>query len=198
MSWPPPTTTSTCCTGPASRAWARPTSPASPGPSSTATTPSSRWTPTARTPRRSCRGCSTRSRGADAVIGSRWVAAARSSTGRCAGCSCRAARNLYTRMVLGMPVKDATGGYRAYRLPVAATRSTSTTVDVAGLLLPGRPDLARDRHGLPDRRGADHLRRARARRVQDERLHHRGGAVEGHGLGCPVPPRARAAYVQAE
>jgi dolichol-phosphate mannosyltransferase len=26
--------------------------------------------------------------------------------------------NLYTRLALGMPVRDATGGYRAYRLPV--------------------------------------------------------------------------------
>jgi dolichol-phosphate mannosyltransferase len=26
--------------------------------------------------------------------------------------------NTYARLVLGMPVKDATGGYRAYRMPV--------------------------------------------------------------------------------
>ena len=26
--------------------------------------------------------------------------------------------NLYTRLALGMPIKDATGGYRAYRMPV--------------------------------------------------------------------------------
>ena len=37
-------------------------------------------------------------------------------------------------------------------------------VAVAGLLLPGRPRLARRPRRLPGRRGADHVRRARARR----------------------------------
>ena len=47
----------TCCTARASRPRRRPTWPASAGRSSTATTSSSRWTPTARTPPSSCPGC---------------------------------------------------------------------------------------------------------------------------------------------
>ena len=55
------------------RASAPPTSRASAGASSTATTSWSRWTPTAPTSPRSCPGCSTALKGADLVLGSRWV-----------------------------------------------------------------------------------------------------------------------------
>ncbi|MFY1694024.1 MULTISPECIES: polyprenol monophosphomannose synthase [unclassified Solwaraspora] len=56
--------------------------------------------------------------GADVVIGSRWVPGGevlnwprhRWVVSQCG--------NLYTRLALGMPVRDATGGYRVYRLPV--------------------------------------------------------------------------------
>jgi dolichol-phosphate mannosyltransferase len=55
---------------------------------------------------------------ADVVLGSRWVTggtvvnwpAHRLLLSRCG--------NLYTRVALGMPLRDATGGYRAYRMPV--------------------------------------------------------------------------------
>jgi hypothetical protein len=60
------------------------TSPASPGLASTATTSSSRWTPTARTPPRSCPACSRAAStptSCSAAAGSR---AAASSTGRAA------------------------------------------------------------------------------------------------------------------
>jgi dolichol-phosphate mannosyltransferase len=55
---------------------------------------------------------------ADVVLGSRYVAggAVRNWPGRRLVLS--RGGNLYTRLVLGMPVRDATGGYRAYRLPV--------------------------------------------------------------------------------
>ena len=35
--------------------------------------------------------------------------------------------NLYTRVALGMPLKDATGGYRAYRMPVLTKITTGWT-----------------------------------------------------------------------
>ena len=58
-----------------------------------------------------------------------------------AGSSCPAAATLYTRLALGMPLRDATGGYRAYRArdPRAARPRRRR---LAGLLLPGRPGLA--------------------------------------------------------
>ena len=68
-----PTRRCTCCTGPARRASARPTSPASAGASSAATTSWSRWTPTARTSPSSCRGCWPRCATPTWCSGSRWV-----------------------------------------------------------------------------------------------------------------------------
>jgi dolichol-phosphate mannosyltransferase len=55
-------------------------------------------------------------RGADVVIGSRWAPG-----GRAAGLPWRRrvlsrAGNLYARVALGMSVRDATGGYRVYRM----------------------------------------------------------------------------------
>ncbi|HEX7745588.1 MAG TPA: polyprenol monophosphomannose synthase [Micromonosporaceae bacterium] len=56
-------------------------------------------------------------RRADVVIGSRWAPG-----GRAVGLPWRRrvlsrAGNLYARLALGMPVRDATGGYRVYRMP---------------------------------------------------------------------------------
>ena len=71
--------------------------------------------------------------------------AARSSTGPSAGELLSRGGNLYARLALGVPLRDATGGYRAFR------RETLDGLDLderrlAGLLLPGRPRLA-GRHG---------------------------------------------------
>lgn len=59
-------------------------------------------------------------RQADVVIGSRWARG-----GRAIGLPWRRrllsqAGNLYARLALGMPVRDATGGYRVYRMPALA------------------------------------------------------------------------------
>jgi dolichol-phosphate mannosyltransferase len=63
---------------------------------------------------------------ADLVIGSRWVHGGtvvnwplhRLLLSRCG--------NLYTRVMLGMPVHDATGGYRAYRMPALSKMDLDT------------------------------------------------------------------------
>ena len=92
------------------------------GPGRAATTPSSRWTPTARTSPSSCPRCWPPSTDADLVIGSRWVrggavrqlaaapqgalaSAATSTPGCCSACRSH----------------DATGGYRAYRADALRT-----------------------------------------------------------------------------
>ena len=54
---------------------------------------------------------------------------------------------------------------------------------VAGLLLPDRPGVAGAAGRVPRGRGADHVHRAGARRVQDEQRDRRRGAVEGHAVG---------------
>lgn len=57
-------------------------------------------------------------RDADVVLGSRWVAGGRVVNWPWPRLALSRSGNAYTRLVLGMPVRDATGGYRAYRLPV--------------------------------------------------------------------------------
>jgi dolichol-phosphate mannosyltransferase len=53
---------------------------------------------------------------ADLVIGSRWVKGGEVVNWPLHRLVLSRGANLYTRLALGMPVKDATGGYRAYRM----------------------------------------------------------------------------------
>jgi dolichol-phosphate mannosyltransferase len=55
---------------------------------------------------------------ADAVLGSRWVPGGRVVNWPLRRLMLSRGGNLYTRLALGMPIRDATGGYRAYRTPV--------------------------------------------------------------------------------
>ncbi len=55
---------------------------------------------------------------ADAVLGSRYVRGGKVVNWPLNRLVLSRGGNIYVRMVLGMPVKDATGGYRAYRMPV--------------------------------------------------------------------------------
>ncbi|WP_327028302.1 polyprenol monophosphomannose synthase [Micromonospora sp. NBC_01740] len=55
-------------------------------------------------------------RDADVVIGSRWTAGARVVNWPLRRLLLSRCGNLYARLVLGMPLSDATGGYRVYRL----------------------------------------------------------------------------------
>ncbi|TDC25603.1 polyprenol monophosphomannose synthase [Micromonospora sp. 15K316] len=54
-------------------------------------------------------------RGADVVIGSRWTRGARVVNWPVRRLALSRCGNLYARLALGMPVSDATGGYRVYR-----------------------------------------------------------------------------------
>ncbi|HEY7175155.1 MAG TPA: polyprenol monophosphomannose synthase [Micromonosporaceae bacterium] len=57
-------------------------------------------------------------RNADMVLGSRWVPGGTVVNWPAHRFLLSRGGNLYTRLALGMPIKDATGGYRAYRMPV--------------------------------------------------------------------------------
>ncbi len=57
-------------------------------------------------------------RTADVVLGSRWVPGGRVVNWPWRRKVLSQGGNLYTRLALSMPVRDATGGYRAYRTPV--------------------------------------------------------------------------------
>ena len=77
---------------------------------------------------------------ADLVIGSRWVPGGSVEDWPWHRKALSVGGNLYTRVLLGLPVRDATAGYRLFR------RSTLERIDLAlggvpGLRLPGRPRL---------------------------------------------------------
>jgi len=55
---------------------------------------------------------------ADVVLGSRWVAGGEVSNWPKSREFLSRGGNMYTRVVLGLPLRDATGGYRAYRAKV--------------------------------------------------------------------------------
>jgi dolichol-phosphate mannosyltransferase len=57
-------------------------------------------------------------RTADVALGSRWVRGGTVINWPWHRLVLSRGGNTYARLVLGMPVKDATGGYRAYRMPV--------------------------------------------------------------------------------
>jgi dolichol-phosphate mannosyltransferase len=57
-------------------------------------------------------------RTADVVLGSRWVPGGRVVNWPWQRRALSRGGNLYTRLALRMPIRDATGGYRAYRMPV--------------------------------------------------------------------------------
>ena len=55
---------------------------------------------------------------ADVVLGSRWVPGGQVVNWPWRRMMLSRGGNLYVRLVLGLPLRDATGGYRAYRMPV--------------------------------------------------------------------------------
>ena len=116
--WPPPTSTCTCCTGPAS---------AGSGAAYLARLRAGGWTAgydvlvemdaDGSHPPEQLPGLLERvAAGADLVIGSRWVPGGRgASTGRARARLLSRGGNLYARLALGIGLRDATGGFRAYR-----------------------------------------------------------------------------------
>ena len=57
-------------------------------------------------------------RSADVVLGSRWVPGGEVRNWPTSRRLLSRGGNTYTRVALGLPLRDATGGYRAYRMPV--------------------------------------------------------------------------------
>jgi dolichol-phosphate mannosyltransferase len=70
-------------------------------------------------------------RHADVVLGSRWVPGGRVENWPAHRMLLSRGGNTYTRLALGIPLRDATGGYRAFR------RSALETLDLAGVASQG-------------------------------------------------------------
>ena len=103
------------------------TSPGSGAPSTAARASCSRWTPTSRTIRPTSHGCSTRSRaGAGLALGSRYVPGGGiADWGRVRRAISRGG-SWYARRVLGVGVRDLTGGFKCFRAEALAALDLAT------------------------------------------------------------------------
>ncbi len=84
----------------------------------------------------------------------------------------------YARLVLGVPVRDLTGGFKCWR------RTALEALDFGGvrrarLRLPDRDDLPRAQGRSVGHGGADRVSRAPGGAIQDDGLDHAGGGLEG-------------------
>ena len=104
---------------------------------------------------------------ADAVIGSRWVRGGSVVNWPLHRKALSVGGNLYVKVLLGMPVNDATAGYRVYRAE-ALREMGLDDVESQGYCFQIDLTWRAVKRGPDRRRGADHLRRARGRRLQDE------------------------------
>ncbi len=107
--------------------------------------------------------------GADLAIGSRYVAGGEVGNWGLAAPRDLPRRLVYTALFLRLGVKDPTAGFKCFRR-VRARDDRPGDDHVARLRLPDRDDVPRQAQRLPDRRGADHVRRSHARRLEDEPL----------------------------
>ena len=128
---------------------------------------------------------------ADLVLGSRWVKGGQVVNWPKSREFLSRGGNLWTRMALGIPHP---GRHRRLpRLPPGdPARPRPGQRRLGGLLLPGRSRLAGAEGRLPGRRGADHLRGAGARRLEDEPADRRRGPDPDHAVGDRAPGRAAA------
>ena len=134
--------------------------------------------------------------GADLVIGSRWVPGGSVVNWPRRRELLSRGGNLYVRLLLGIEVRDATAGFRLFR------RSALEKIDLGvralhRLRLPDRPG-----HPVPARRagrarGADRVRRAGARRLEDERRGRDRVAAPDHLVGAAGAPRPGPAVLPA-
>ena len=122
--------------------------------------------------------------GADLAIGSRYVPGGALPGWKWSRRFISQGGNIYAAMVLGLHVRDLTAGFRAYAAPaLAADRARPR--QGRRLRLPDRDGLRGRQQRRAHRRGADHLRQARAGRVEDVVDHRVRGAGHGHVVGHP-------------
>ena len=103
----------------------------------------SRWTPTSPTTPPTCRGCWRRRGGADLVLGSRYVPGGGVSDWGPLRRAISRGGSAYARLVLGVDVRDLTGGFKCFRREVLEAIDLDA-VQRPRLRLPGRDDLPRD------------------------------------------------------
>src|SRR5690606_6591145 len=135
-------------------------------------------------------------RHADVVIGSRWVRGGAVQNWPLSRKALSVGGNLYTRMLLGMPVHDATAGFRAYRasaletigLDRVASEGYCFQVDLtvravrAGLRVKEVPITFVERE-LGDSKMSPDIARESLRRITQWGIAHRAGQLQDVLLG---------------
>ena len=125
---------------------------------------------------------------ADLVLGSRYVAGGGVADWGPVRRLISRGGSAYARMVLGLGIRDLTGGYKVFRREVL--ERIDLGVDrLARVRVPGRDHLPRGAGRVSGRRGADHFLRPPRRRVEDDRLDRGRGGAAGprHATGEPSP-----------
>ena len=129
-----------------------PTSKGSRSRSPRATTWRSRWTPTFPTTPPSSRASWGPPRDLDLVVGSRYVPGGSVTDWSRRRVALSRAGNVYARLMLGLPIHDATSGYRVYRR-AAARSADAPPVRRGRLRIPGRARPAEPSARVRRRRG---------------------------------------------
>ena len=121
--------------------------------------------------------------GADLALGSRYVAGGGTANWGRVRRFVSAGGSFYARILLGVPIRDLTGGFKCYRRRCS---SGSTSTRSTRRATPSRSRLTYRalRERLPRRRGADPLRRPHARRLEDEPRDRPRGRLEGAGAAA--------------
>ncbi len=132
-------------------------------------------------------------RGADAAIGSRYVPGGSIPHWPWYRRTISKWGNRYATLVLGIPIRDATSGYRAFRADILKTADFSEHA-FEGLRLPDRALLPRVATRRPHRAGPDHLHRPRPRALEDVVERRRRRARPRHVVGLPGPRPEEALY----
>ena len=115
---------------------------------------------------------------ADLVLGSRYVPGGGVENWGPIRRAISAGGSIYARLVLGVPVRDLTGGFKCFRRAVLEAVPLDRGA-LARLRLPDRADLPRDPPRIPGAGGSDPLRRPHRRRLEDVARDRARGDLEG-------------------
>ena len=127
--------------------------------------------------------------GADLALGSRYVPGGRVENWSAWRRAVSRGGCLYAQAVLRAPVRDLTGGFKAFRAEALHAIDYGTRAG-EGLRVPGRADLPRAARRPAGDRGPDRLPRAPRGRVEDVGRDRARGGLARSGAAPPVPRRA--------
>ena len=120
---------------------------------------------------------------ADLVLGSRYVPGGSVENWGAVRRAISSGGSIYARLLLGVPVRDLTGGFKCFRRAVLETIDLDA-IHSRGYAFQIEIDLPRAAPGLPRARGADPLRRPRGGRLEDVAVDRARGDLEG---AAPAP-----------